>query len=374
MQLWSKGDEVQITNVVVKVVQPEEWVFQWKEEIPPRRMSLTALRIDTDEGVSGEATAWLPGPAREVADTVAEYIRSVLIGRSVNDREAIWHEMMAFSHSTISPKAASTTDIALWDLAGKQAGLPVYQLLGAYRHSIRAYASTVSYPNVQDYVDVALECQRLGFTAFKTHAFGLPDEDLEVCRAVREAVGPGVDLMHDPVNAYNFIDALRVGRGLQELDFTWYEAPIRDEDIHGYVQLCQALDIPIAGAESLIRGIWDFARYLEHQAVDIVRCIGDAMGGITAMRKVGALCEAYNRRMEPHSYGSTSVQAAHLHYMLSARNCEYFEMPYPVGVLDFGMKSGIVLNPDGTVSAPTAPGLGFDVDWDVIDDGTVYEA
>jgi len=365
---------VRITDVIVKVVLPEEWVFQWKEEIPPRRMSLTALQITTDEGLCGEATAWLPGPAREVADTVAEYIRPVLKGRSTTDREAIWHEMMAFSHSTISPKAASTIDIALWDLAGKQAGLPVYQLLGAYRDRIPAYASTVSYPRVEDYVDVALECQRLGFTAFKTHAFGLPDEDLEVCRAVREAVGPDMHLMHDPVNAYNFIDALRVGRGLQELGFAWYEAPIRDEDIHGYIQLCQALDIPIAGAESLIRGIWDFPRYLELQAVDIVRCIGDAMGGITGMRKVGALCETYNRRMEPHSYGSTSVQAAHLHYMLSVRNCEFFEFPYPAGVLDFGMRSGIPLNADGTVSAPAAPGLGVDIDWDVIDDQTVYEA
>jgi L-alanine-DL-glutamate epimerase-like enolase superfamily enzyme len=97
------------------------------------------------------------------------------------------------------------------------------------------------------------------------------------------------------------------------------------------------------------------------------------MGGITGMRKVGALAEAHGRRMEPHSYGSTLVQAAHLHHMLASRNCTFFEMPVPKGPLDFGMKDVIEADADGFVHAPTAPGLGYEVDWDVISDGTVAE-
>ena len=101
--------------------------------------------------------------------------------------------------------------------------------------------------------------------------------------------------------------------------------------------------------------------------------VGDAAGGITAMRKTAHLCEAFNRNFEPHSYGTTLVQAAHLHVMLSMKNCDFMEIPVPQGILDVGMKDVIRVEKDGYVSAPTKPGLGYDIDWDTIKKLTVEE-
>jgi L-alanine-DL-glutamate epimerase-like enolase superfamily enzyme len=112
---------------------------------------------------------------------------------------------------------------------------------------------------------------------------------------------------------------------------------------------------------------------LEIATDDGYRTVADVVGGITGMRKVTAAAEVRNRRLEPHSYGSTLVQAAHLHHILASRNCEYFEVPHPKETLDFGMKDVIEIDTHGHVHAPTKPGLGFDLDWDVIDNSTVTE-
>lgn len=189
-----------------------------------------------------------------------------------------------------------------------------------------------------------------------------------MCRAVREAVGPSMDLMLDPINAYDRREAIRVGRVLEELDFYWYEAPIADTDMHGLEDLTRRLDIPITALESVHDGLRVYPRYLARHAVDSVRSIGDRIGGITVMRKAAALCEAYNVKYEPHSFGTTLVQAAHLHLMLAIHNCDFFESPVPQGLLDWGMADTIRVGPDGFVEAPTKPGLGYDVDWDDIDD------
>jgi L-alanine-DL-glutamate epimerase-like enolase superfamily enzyme len=364
---------MKIAKVTTNIVKPSGYSFNWGDDQPTIDVALTFLRITTDDGLEGHASTWLPGPHSEVAENIEMFARNLLVGRDPLDREAVWQELMMLTRNTISPKAASAVDTALWDLAGKAAGIPVYKLLGAYRDAIPAYASTTTYPNVADYVELALECRAKGFTAFKIHAYGDPDRDVEVCRAVREAVGPDMALMLDPVNSYDYLGAMRAGHALDELDFHWFEAPTHDEDIAGHQALVSRLRTPIAVGESNVRGIWDYANYLTAGAADIVRCIGDAVGGITAMRKIGALAECFNRNMESHSYGSTLVQAAHLHYMLSVKNAEYFELPVPGGLLDFGMRDSIGIDSDGLVHAPTGPGLGYEVDWDVVEDATVLK-
>lgn len=362
---------MQIKEIQLQVVQPPDLVLQWRDEVPPRQLVLTVVRILTDEGVEGNCVTWLADAGTEIADCIDNYLRPFVVGEELWNRERIWYSMMALTGFTASNKAISAVDIALWDAAAKAAGLPLYKLLGAYRDRIPAYASTITYATTQEYVDLAVDCQKQGFTAFKLHGHGTPHEDVEICEAVRAAVGPSMKLMLDPVNTYAYDDALWVGRALERLGFIWYEAPIRDEDIAGLKALSDALDIAVLGCETKNRGIWEHAPYISAGALDMYRCVGDGIGGVTALRKLGALCETHNRKLEPHSYGSTLVQAAHLHYMLSIRNCDYFEMPVPIGLLDYGMKSGITLEPDGTVVAPEAPGLGYEIDWDAMDAATV---
>jgi L-alanine-DL-glutamate epimerase-like enolase superfamily enzyme len=362
---------MKITEIVTNIVRPSNYDFRWGDDQPVVPVALTFVRIRTDDGQEGCASSWLPGAHSEVAETIALFTRHSLLGRDPFHREAIWQEMMKLTRNTVSPKAASVVDIALWDLAGKILQQPIYRLLGAHSDQVKAYASTTTYSNVSDYVDIALQSREDGFQALKLHAFGDPERDIEVCRAVRAAVGDDMRLMLDPVNSYDFLGAQRVGHVLDELGFYWFEAPTHDEDIPGLRRLTEELRTPVATGESLVRGIWDFPTLLTNNAGDMIRCIGDAMGGITGMRKVGALCETFNRNLETHAYGSTLVQAAHLHFILSVANSEYFELPIPSGMLDFGMVDTIESDDAGYVHAPTAAGLGYAVDWDVIEAATV---
>lgn len=364
---------MKITSLRIRVCEPKQWQFQWRDDIPPIHNTMTVFEIGTAEGHTGVCTSWLPASPVEIAEQANHFFRPLIVGADSNDRERLWHEMMAHARYLIMPKAASHIDIALWDLAGKQAGLPVYKLLGAYRDKVPTYATTTSYDTVEKNVEVALAIKKRGYNACKLHPPSIPDLDIEICKAVREAVGPDYRLMLDPTSAYEYDQALRVGRAIEALGFYWYEDPIRDDDIAGLRELCRALDIMVLMGESTHRGPWAFANFFNAFAGDGYRAVADVVGGLTGLRKVAAAAEVHNRRVEPHSYGSTLVQAAHLHHILASRNCEYFEVPHPKETLDFGMKNAIEIDADGHVHAPTAPGLGFEIDWDVIENSTIAE-
>lgn len=369
--LWRKN--MKITDIKVKVLKPLQYKFVWDERRPPQEIQNNVVTVKTDEGIEGHIiTMWVPsGSALLVA---LPRLKDVLVGRDPWDIEAIWHELpeSAFQQHDW---ATSAIDICLWDILAKKAGVPLYKLLGAYRNRVRAYASTVMYATDKEFIDLVLKCREEGFTACKLHGYAVPDKDIRLCRAVREAVGPNMDLMLDPVCAYDHKGAFEVGRVLEELKFYWYEAPIPDTDIEGLVDLTRALDIQIAATEFVFsNALCAFPQYLTRHAGDCLRMIGDLTGGITAMRKAAHLCEAFNVKLELHSYGTTLVQAAHLNVMLAMKNCDFFEFPVPQGILDIGMKDVIRVAEDGYVYAPTKPGLGYDIDWDAVKKLTIEEA
>lgn len=360
---------MKITDVRVQVLKKSDHKFAWKEQWAPRSLPHLFVRIMSDEGIEGHCTTWLAGPG--AAEDALPGLRNSLLGHDPHDIEAISYELTD-GLQTPDP-ISSAVDIALWDLVGKFHEQPVYKLLGGARDKVRGYASTVTYDTVQEYVDLALSCREEGYTALKLHAFGVPDKDIEVCRAVRAAVGDTMDLMLDPVNAYDRIGAFKVGRVLEELNFYWYEAPIEDSDIQGLIDLTRSFDIPITAVESVNRGLKFIPPYLVNHAVDSVRSVGDWIGGITAMKKCASLCEAFGVKYEPHSYGTTLIQAAHFHVMLAIHNCDLVELPVPTGILDFGMKDTLRVDCAGYVHAPTKPGLGYEVDLDEMDNLTVRE-
>jgi L-alanine-DL-glutamate epimerase-like enolase superfamily enzyme len=271
----------------------------------------------------------------------------------------------------VVPKAASNVDFALWDIAGKAAGLPIYKLLGAYRESVPVYDTMQSQDTPEQMAELALASKNRGVTAVKLRAKPNAKTDIMGARLAREACGADFVLMFDATNGYDWEDAIKVGRALQGLDFFWYEDPMPDSDITGFRDLCASLDIPVLMGEAIMRGPWQLGSILREGVADSIRGVGDLIGGITGLRKIGAAAEMMSRRMEPHSYGSTLVQAAHLHYMLSVKNCTYFEMPYPRHGLDFGMKNVLEITDEGDVLAPSAPGIGYQIDWDIIDNATI---
>jgi len=359
---------MKITDLSVQVVEPGLKMTFADRLIT--NICNVVVRLQTDEGVEGVAGSTTYLGAQSVASAVAE-LRPLLVGEDPLYRERIWQRLMEVSIIVFPPHAIAAVDCALWDLAGKAAGLPLYKLLGAQRDSVLAYASTGTYASLEAWrreVDAMLEH---GFRAIKLHCWGDPDRDIELFQAVRDQVGPKYPLMVDAVGSYNLSDAVRVGRALERLDYEWFEMPLRDQHVQAYRTLAAALDIPVTSGEVHTYGFQEAANYVGQGAWDIVRIDAGISGGITSVRKAAALAEAFGLRCEIHSHGYTLAQAANLQVIGSISNCRYFEYPMPIGAFDAGMRDVIALQPDGTVCVPAKPGLGVEVDWERMDALTV---
>ena len=359
---------MKITDVSVQVV--DAGVTMLFAERLIMNLANVIARIKTDDGIEGVAGSSTYLGAHAVAAALAE-LKPLLIGEDPLYRERIWQRLDEVSILVVPSHSLALIDCALWDLGGKAAGLPVYKLLGAQRDSLPAYVSSLTYKTLADFQHEAEDWLERGFRAIKLHVWGDADRDIELCRAIRKQVGPGIALMVDAVGSYSLDDALRVGRKLDELGFEWFEMPLRDQHIAAYRTLADALDVAVTSGEVHTRTFQESANYLTSGAWDIVRIDAAISGGITATKKTATLAEALGRRCEIHSFGYTLTQAANLQVMGAVANCKYFEFPMPVGGYGAGMVDEIDLQPDGTVRVPTKPGLGVEVDWEKMDAMTV---
>jgi L-alanine-DL-glutamate epimerase-like enolase superfamily enzyme len=257
--------------------------------------------------------------------------------------------------------------VALWDIAGKAAGLPIHRLLGSYRESVPAYASSAVLPSKEAYAEEALRFKAEGWTAYKIHPPTDPVVDIEVCRAVRWAVGDEFRVMLDSTWAYQYPEALRVGKVVEELGYYWYEDPLADDDILNYVKLKQHLAIPILATEYSPGGLTAFAPWLVHQATDFLRGDVAVKGGITALVKAAHLAEAFHMNFEIHHGGNSLNNVANLHVTMAIQNCELFEVLLPAGAQKYGLAQDIDIDGHGLVHAFNGPGLGAAIDFDLIE-------
>ena len=359
---------MKITDVSVQVV--DAGVTMLFAERLIMNLANVIVRVKTDEDVEGVAGTSTYLGAHAVASALAE-LKPLLVGEDPLYRERIWQRLDEVGILMVPAHSLAVVDCALWDLAGQKSGLPVYKLLGAQRDRLPAYASSLTYATLAHFqreVDVWLE---RGFHAIKLHVWGDPTRDIELCRAVRKQVGPGVALMVDAVGSYTLDDAMRVGRVLDELGFEWFEMPLRDPHIEAYRRLAAALDVAITSGEVHTRTFQEAANYLTTGAWDVVRVDAAISGGITGTKKTASLAEALGLRCEIHSFGYTLAQAANLQVMGAVANCRYFEFPMPLGGYGAGMRDEIELQPDGTVCVPQKPGIGVEVDWERMDAMTV---
>jgi L-alanine-DL-glutamate epimerase-like enolase superfamily enzyme len=272
----------------------------------------------------------------------------------------------------------SAADICFWDILGKAVNKPVYKVLGGgSKDRLLAYASSQHLPAVEDYVADVLKAQSLGYKGYKIHPGNgqhtkgpvVPQYvgHMEEIREVRKAVGDEFVLMHDPVQQYNRHEAMTVGRLLDELNYAWFEDPVRSSDTEGLVELCAALDLPIHVGEFLY-SIADFAEYIKRDALDVVRLIADNVGGMSGSMRVGLLADAFGLECTPHNWGNVLDLAVHFHQELALPNAYWFEMPFPAEYADRPYhKDKFRIDADGYVLAPTAPGLGYPMDRDVLD-------
>ena len=342
---------------------------------PAHESSSSIFRILTDEGLAGVSMGGSPvmmGTAREI-----------LIGEDPLYREKIWQRLRQFQRMrspVLHDRFMSTMDLALWDLAGKQAGLPVYKLLGAYRDKAPAYASTMCGDDIADgldtpeaYADFGQACVEQGYKAFKLHTWMAPlgpdpRHDVEACAAVRERVGPGIDLMLDCNHDYSRSEALYIGRALEELGYHWFEEPMCEHSMSSYIWLSEQLDIPVVGPETAGGLFYNRAEWIVNHASDISR-YDVYVGGLTPMIKCIHMCEAHGVAMEVHGGGHANLHG------LGAMGIpgEYYERGLLHPLYDYDaaqpwLASRVdAVDSNGYIHMPQAPGLSLDIDWDFVD-------
>jgi L-alanine-DL-glutamate epimerase-like enolase superfamily enzyme len=331
------------------------------------------VTLTTDEGIVGHSfLGSASAGADQFAPQVLQRLKPLVLGRNPLDIGAIWADLWR-TNRNVDTRSICAVDVALWDIAGKAANLPIHRLLGTCRDRAPAYASSAVMPRVQDYVDEALRFREAGWTAYKIHPQCVPKIDAEICAAVTEEVGDSMVLMLDSMWSYSYEDAVRVGLAIQDLGYYWYEDPLAEDDVYGYTKLRPQLRIPILATEHAPGGMYGYVEWLRQQATDMLRGDVALKGGITPMIKIAHLAEAFRMKCEIHHGGNSLNNVANLHVTMAIPNCEYFEVLQPDAAQKHGLVQDIEVDQDGLVHAPTEPGLGYAIDWDLIERNKVGE-
>ena len=344
---------------------------------PGARRTLTGhvVAIETDAGVTGEYAGG-DGPSLAQVGMFAGY----LLGRNPLERELI-HNDVKRACRKIDRLGMGPVDCALWDIAGKLAGAPVWQLLGGWRTRLPCYASTYhgdhqpgGLSSPEAFAEFGVQCQEMGYPAMKIHPWGDPSIRREVANvlAVRRAVGDDFDLMLDPACEYNtFADTLKVGRACDDARFLWLEDPMKDGGIsaQAYRKLRQLIRTPILIGEHT-RGFEPHVDLMVAEAADLVHCDPNYDMGVTGVMKIAHACEGFGLDCQLHAPGPAQRAC-----MASIRNTNYYEMglvhPRVTGararVYASGYADGLdAVDGDGCVPVPDGPGLGVAHDWEWI--------
>ncbi len=328
--------------------------FRWRDGLPGSDGARTGgwLVIETEDGLRGFASC---RRGLILADLVDRRIRDELVGADATMREFLWHRMWELDRIEEFPiYTIACVDEALWDLAGKRAGVPVHQLLGTFRASVPAYASTVTFDSIPEYLDVADQCLALGYRGIKLHAWGDARRDAELSLVLRAHVGDRVPLMYDGSAGFDLADAIYLGRALSEAGYLWYEEPMREFSITAYQRLSERVDVPLLVAETSDGAHMNAADFIASGCATFVRTSSHYKGGITGAMRVGHLAESFLLRAEVHGGGLPNT-----HVLMALPNTTYYE-----SLVDTNpVRRAAEVDADGLVHAPTAPGMGYEAGW-----------
>jgi L-alanine-DL-glutamate epimerase-like enolase superfamily enzyme len=322
---------------------------------------MTQLEISTDGGIVG----------RSILAGSLDIVRSQLFPRIQGENpffvERLWDRMYRHNRKPVAKgeyiRAMGAVDIAIWDIIGKALGLPVYKVLGAYDERIRVYAAGGYYEEGKGLKELAREMEEYvgeGFRAVKMKVGGEPmSVDAERVRAVRDAVGPKVDLLIDANNKWNAYDAIRFGRMVEKYDIYWFEEPVEPDDFTGCAEVKNALDIPIVAGENEFTR-WGCRDLIEHRSCDILNLDTVIAGGITEYRKIAALASAHHIPVAPHGNPFMAV-----HLLASTPNTLIMET-YPAVESKYNLALPLFPVKDGYITAPDKPGLGIDPEPEIV--------
>ncbi|MEA9391332.1 mandelate racemase family protein [Acerihabitans sp. TG2] len=347
---------------------------------------MAMLTITTDEGDCGYSFA---PPEVVRPHVVSAFFRKVLIGQNPFDRERLWQDLVHWQRGSahqLTERALSFVEQALWDLIGRKLNMPVHKLLGGFREKVPAYGSTMCGDELtgglstpDEFGQFAEKLVARGYQAIKLHtwmppvAFAPdPKMDIKACAAVREAVGPDIDLMLDGYHWYSRSQALTIGKALEKLNFAWFEEPMEEESMASYAWLAENLSIDVIGPESLGGKHHSRADWVKAGACDILRAGANGVGGISPCMKVAGLAEAFGMDCEVHGNGAASLAVVG-----AIRNCRWYERGLLHPFLEYDTPAAYLnsivdpMDAQGFVHLSNRPGLGEDINFDYVATHTV---
>lgn len=341
------------------------------------------VKVTTAGGQYGWGEGY--GPAEVIAAGI-EFFTPFVIGQDPLATSTVWQTLyrrgLDFARRGTLAASLSALDIALWDLKGKILNQPVSSLLGGRRRdAVQVYATGLYFTHTDDLPGaLAEEAQgyvQQGFRALKMKVGLGIEPDVTNVLAVREAIGPRPALMIDANHAYNRRDALALARHLEPLDIGWFEEPLSPEDYAGYRELRGRTQIPLAGGECEYYCA-GFRHLVEDTGngpcVDIAQPDLCAAGGLTEGARIAALCHTFGVEVTPHCWGTGIAFATGLHFTSTLDTlpgrmnpaAPFLEMDRSENPLRDELTVPRFAVTDGAVAVPTAPGLGVDVDADVL--------
>lgn len=326
---------------------------------PLDHVFLLVTQLDTDAGLRGLGFAWSFGGGRALLAVAQDDLAPLVVGEDPLDHERLaarvgWR-LQGVGRRGLVMQAYSAVDLALWDLKGKAANLPLYKLLGGARESAPVYAADAAWTwmTPSEIIEASQDYVSRGFAGVKLRVGGGdPEQDAGRVQRIRDALGEDHWLGIDANQKYDYATALAMGRFFdEEIGADWFEEPLHCEDVEGHARLAQHLETPIALGESLYHRD-EFARFLERDAVAILQPDLTRLGGLTPFLKLAALAEAHHRPIAPHLMPEVAVHLAC--GLPQVTMVEYMPWFYPAW-----QEPPAILQ--GKIVPPARPGLGLEL-------------
>jgi L-rhamnonate dehydratase len=335
--------------------------------------------VETDEGITGYGEVdTAPFVGKAIVDAYMSHgtcygLREVVVGADPFDYEQIWNDMWSktyyYGRSGPVVHVMSGIDMAIWDIMGKATGKPVHKLLGgSYIKKVRPYASALM-PESRDEVKRMVEkYSSQGYTAIKFGWGPLGYDvnlDLQLIEMARKTAGDHIEIMIDIGKRYKLKQAMYVAKAIEQLNIYWLEEPLPAEDYAGYRRLTESTTTRIATGEEE-SGRLAFSRLINESGVDVIQPDISRCGGLTEAKKIATMAADNNITLVPHAFKTGILVAASIQLIAALPGVPFLEF----SVTESAIRKELLVNPfmqkDGFVEVPEAPGLGIDLNPEVI--------
>lgn len=374
---------MKITEIETVVIKSPVGAASLPAQVGERSLDISSVlvKVHTDEGITGLGESFY----RSVEDNLflERSIQSMsrhLIGKDPLDVKKHWHELYLHVKRAGAYGALSALDEAMWDLKGKNAGQPLYELLGGKCGDVNAYATFPAEKETDELIEDGKWLADKGFVAMKVGAgFGVA-KDRERIREIQTNTPDDFGLAIDANTSYDFPNALRVAKTASEYDLEWFEEPIAHTDIDGQADLNRKVTVPISGYQTHTPH-YPAVDHLKANALEIYQPSLDYAGGVTGATRVADLVEAFGKQLIPHALGPAVNYGASLHVAAASRACSRIEFAVLVDDIDdpgeyvagphIANQDDIRVEDGGEITPPEGPGLGIEIDEDVLEEYTV---